>query len=174
LIEHTFPKLNRIFSQHLNFTFSFDSSFESSYPDDDFGYMIPFEEFPLDLSDAFVFNIEPRTLIIPPGEVYGDYEKFLLPFDYESWVGIGVVFAATTVLILIIGRLPLKVQEEIVGRDNRSPMMNFISIFLNGGQDGTMIGNVPRILMMTFILWSLVIRSDCSNSLKVILNIRLI
>jgi hypothetical protein len=107
----------------------------------------------------YVIDISIRSIYIPPGELYGDYEKMLLPFDVGSWIGISL-----TVLFVVAAITAFKVfspsnQELFLGRNNRSPWMNFVSILLNGNQHTNLIGNVPRMFLMIFLLWSIVIRS---------------
>jgi hypothetical protein len=93
-----------------------------------------------------------------PGEIYGDYEKMLLPFDGFTWTGIILVILAGLVVIFIINCFKPSNQELIFGRNNRSPLMNFISIILNGGQANSVVETVPRMLLVLFIFWSLIFR----------------
>jgi hypothetical protein len=107
---------------------------------------------------VYLVDIQPRKIYIPPGELYGDFEKMLLPFDTPTWIAIISLILVTIVAILIIKLKSPKLQEVIFGTNNRSPLMNFISIVLNGGQPNTMVENAPRILLMTFIFWTLIFR----------------
>jgi hypothetical protein len=107
---------------------------------------------------TYAIDIQSRKIFIPPGELYGDFEKMLLPFDTPTWIAIVSLILVTIVAILIFKLMPPEIQEVIFGRSNRSPLMNFISIVLNGGQAMTMVENVPRVLLMTFIFWTLIFR----------------
>jgi hypothetical protein len=90
--------------------------------------------------DMFVTEIQPLKIFIPPGEVYGDYEKMFLPFDN------------------VIKLKPVEIQRVIFGSNTRSPLMNFVNILLNGSQHRTMMENAPRICLAVFLLWSLIFR----------------
>jgi hypothetical protein len=111
----------------------------------------------LDVS-SYVADIQPRKIYIPPGELYGDFEKMLLPFDTPTWIAIVSLILMGIVTILVIKLKPQEIQEVIFGRNNRSPLMNFFDIVLNGGQQNALVENVPRILLMTFIFWTLIFR----------------
>jgi hypothetical protein len=105
-----------------------------------------------------LLNIEPRTIYIPPGELYGDFEKMLLPFDLSTWCGILLITFVSSCAIFTIKKFSLSNQKMFFGRDNNSPFMNFIDILLNGAQPRSFIENVPRIFLMTFVFWSLIFR----------------
>jgi hypothetical protein len=107
---------------------------------------------------SYVLNIESRKILIPPGEVYGDFEKMFLPFDDPTWIAIAVTVTVAILSILVVKLTPLKIQEVVFGRNNRSPLMNLISILINGGQDGTMAESAPRICLMMAVFWSLIFR----------------
>jgi hypothetical protein len=107
---------------------------------------------------SYVIDIEPRKIFIPPGELYGDYEKMFLPFDNFTWIAIAVTVIVAILTILVVKLTPLKIQEVVFGRNNRSPLINFISILINGGQHGTMVESAPRICLMMFLFFSLIFR----------------
>jgi hypothetical protein len=100
----------------------------------------------------------PQKIFIPPGELYGDYEKMLLPFDLSTWIAISLSFFVSFFAILAIKWLSPNNQELYFGMNNRSPLMNFVSIMINGSQTNNLIENVPRIFLMTFMFWSLIFR----------------
>jgi hypothetical protein len=103
-------------------------------------------------------DIQARKIYIPPGELYGEYEKMLLPFDTSTWIAIVMTIVMSILTILAIKLKDRLIQAVIFGRNNRSPLMNFINIVLNGGQHTTLMENVPRIFLMTLIFWSLIFR----------------
>jgi hypothetical protein len=109
-------------------------------------------------SNTYVNEINTRKIFIPPGELYGEYEKMLLPFDTTTWIAIVVMIVASILTVLAIKLKDPLIQAVIFGRNNRSPLMNFINIVLNGGQHTTLIENAPRILLLTLIFWSLIFR----------------
>jgi hypothetical protein len=109
--------------------------------------------------NTYVIDIEPRKIYIPPGELYGDIEKMFLPFDTSTWIAIAVLIATCTLSILIIKLMPQEIQNAIFGSNNRSPFMNFVNIMINGSQSTNLTGNVARIILTTFMFWSLIFRT---------------
>jgi hypothetical protein len=106
----------------------------------------------------YVTEIQPLKFFIPPGDLYGDYEKLFLPFDTATWIAIGVTIFVSICAILIIKWFSPNNQEIHFGRNNRSPLMNFIEILLNGFQPTALIENAPRFFLLIFMFWSLIIR----------------
>jgi hypothetical protein len=109
-------------------------------------------------SNFYVTNINSLHIYTPPGEVYGDYEKMFLPFDTSTWIAIGITIVVAIAAILIIKIKPPEIQKIFFGSNNRSPLMNFVDILLNGGQNTNLIENAPRVFLMTFFFWSLIFR----------------
>jgi hypothetical protein len=110
------------------------------------------------IDGTFVVNIETKMVYIPPGELYGNYEKMFLPFDAGAWIAIGVTILTVFLGILVIKMFSKRVQDRIFGRNNSSPCVNFISILLNGSQISNLDESWPRFFMILFVLWSLIIR----------------
>jgi hypothetical protein len=151
-----YPWLYEEFSKALNFKI-----FETNKVDVNeittfiFGFYFKFYS---PQTNTHIVHIEQRKLFIPPGELYGDYEKMFLPFDSLTWTAIGVLVLFVTSAILAMKLMPLSFQNLMFGRNTRSPLLNFISILINGSQDGTMIENAPRIVFATFLFWSMIFR----------------
>jgi hypothetical protein len=108
--------------------------------------------------NLYTTDIEMSRIYIPPGELYTDYEKMLLPFDTSIWIATALMIVDAIVTILAIKLKPPEIQEVFFGEKNRSPLMNFIAILLIGSQPSKKAGNVPRILLITMIFWSLIFR----------------
>jgi hypothetical protein len=109
-------------------------------------------------TSTYVTIIEPLRIYIPPGELYGDYEKMILPFNTSAWIGITVMILLTASAIVAVKLFLPTNQELYFGRNVRSPLINFISIMINGSQHGLITENAPRILLMTFVFCSLILR----------------
>jgi hypothetical protein len=103
-------------------------------------------------------QFESRKIFIPPGEVYGDFEKMFLPFDLLTWILISLTIVLSVLAVVVIKFTPLEVQNLVFGRNNRSPLLNLIAIFINGGQDEAVHENAPRMLILSLVLWSLIFR----------------
>jgi hypothetical protein len=119
-----------------------------------------FNEFDSDQVDKYhsILSYEANNILIPPGELYSSYEKMLLPFDDGAWIAIAVTIFGSLGFILALKLTPANVQTLIFGRRNSSPFMNFVSILFNGSQSMLLVENSPRIILMVFLFWSLVIR----------------
>jgi hypothetical protein len=151
-----YPWLYQAFSQVLNFKIV-EKNIVSVYDTVlfKFGYA-----FWLDKTDPNfqVTHIEQRKLFVPPGELYGDYEKMFLPFDTSTLIGICVLALFASSAILTMKLMSRSLQDRVFGSNTRSPLMNVINILLNGGQHGTMLESAPRIVLATFLFWSMIIR----------------
>jgi hypothetical protein len=104
------------------------------------------------------------TFIVPPGEPLTDLEKMFAAFDKETWIAIGATFIIALVVIWIINFMSIKVQNFVFGREVKTPTLNVLSIFLNGGQHRVPGRNFARYLLMLFIIWSLIFRT-CYQSM---------
>lgn len=105
------------------------------------------------------FISESIAFLVPPGEPYTAFEKMILPFDDNVWLAILVTLGFSLSVIQIINFTSEKVQNFVYGRKIQTPTLNFIDIFLNGGQSKVPQRNFARFLLMLFIIWSLIIRT---------------
>jgi hypothetical protein len=145
-----------ILCEVLNFTYAFYDN--GTKREDEFVFQLFMLPPKYLIYKSYIIHVEPQKIYIPPGELYGDYEKMILPFNTTAWIGIIV-----TIVVTICGIVAIKVflpnnQDLYFGRSTRSPFMNFISIMINGSQHGSMIENAPRIFLMTFVFCSLILR----------------
>lgn len=99
------------------------------------------------------------TLVIPPGEPLTDLQRMFAAFDEKTWIGIGVTFAIAVVVIQIINKTTDTIKNFIFGRNIRTPLLNLLDIFFNGGQNREPGRNFSRFFLMLFILWSLIFRT---------------
>jgi hypothetical protein len=109
-------------------------------------------------SNVYVVGNEATRIYIPPGEPFSDFEKMFLPFDTPTWIAIALTIFLGICTIFVINLMPQEIQNAIFGVENRSPLMSFFDILLNGGQYRDLAGNVPRILLVSFIFLSLILR----------------
>jgi hypothetical protein len=128
---------HKLFDSHLNFTANDKSNFDSKL----WFYLLPFPEDIFKTYNTYVTIIDGMKIFIPPGELYGDYEKMFLAFDDSTWIAIGVTISVSSLAILIIKWISPENQEIFFGRNNRSPLMEFMSIALNGSQARSVIDN---------------------------------
>ena len=150
-------------STHLNFTFSYNADRTFSEPTKyDFqigadgakwieGRVSPSSDPIYSTSDIYV---------VPPGEHYTSWEKLFLPFDWQTWMLLGITFATAFLIILLI-----KVSKStsmyvfIIGSTMTTPSLNVIAIFMGIGQTLLPQKTVSRFMLMCFILFSLIIRT---------------
>lgn len=160
-------------SKNLNFEFTFNPSISNSIRDGglylDNNLSAAFRimslgterylEFPHELymtnAHAFVENY----LLVPPGELYTDFEKFFLPFDIQTWICIVVVFVVAVAVIFVLGFFSESVQIEFYGIGVRYPVLNFFAHFFGIGQNVLPSKDFARITLMTYILFSLIVRT---------------
>lgn len=110
-------------------------------------------------------NIERVVFAVPPGELYTPLEKFFFMFDQEVWIAIGVTLAMGLSIIQTINLLSSDVQNFVYGSNIKTPTLNMISIFLNGGQLRVPGRNFARFIFVLFIIWSLIIRTCFQSEL---------
>ena len=113
------------------------------------------------------------VFIIPPGEPYSQFEKMFLMFQDEVWIAIGVTFIITLAIIRVLTFMSIKVQNFVFGKNVRTPTLNFIDIFLNGGQNREPGRNFARFILILFVVWSLVIRTCYQSKFFELLQIDL-
>lgn len=80
-------------------------------------------------------------------------------FDDETWMWICITFAIAIVVILIISLTSNKVKDFVFGLGIRTPLLNLIDIFLNGGQNRVPGRTLARYLLTLFVSWSLIFRT---------------
>jgi hypothetical protein len=155
--KHSVHEVYSILANQLNFRLF--KSKKKSFLDDQFSFLysslVPVL---MERANVFITDIEIKKMYIPPGELFGVYEKMVLPFDTGAWIAIFLTLLLVFSGIFIIKRFPKEIQAAIFGTNNPSPLMNFISIFLNGGQHSILIKNAPRFFLFIVIFWSLIIR----------------
>jgi hypothetical protein len=108
--------------------------------------------------------VDTLTFAIPPGLPLTDLERMFAAFDNDSWTGIVITFVIAVSMILLINFMPARIREFFYGQNIRTPMLNLIDIFINGGQNREPNRNFSRFLLMLFVIWSLIIRT-CYQSM---------
>lgn len=160
-------------AKNLNYKFTFNPSLSNYFRDDGLYYYKNFSvefrtlacgterylqyPFQLHITNAHVFA--ENYLLVPPGELYTDLEKFFLPFDMETWICIIVVFVVAIAVILVIDFLSESVKAEVYGTGVDHPILNLFAHYFGIGQNVLPMKDFARMLLMTFILFSLVIRT---------------
>lgn len=103
-------------------------------------------------------------LYVPPGDLYTSFEKIILPFDIETWICILITFLLAFLLNLII-YLPI-IQIWLSYRTAaQSSTLNIFRIIFGIGQTKLPEKNFSRIILISFLLWCLVIRTAYQGKL---------
>lgn len=97
--------------------------------------------------------------LAPPAQTYTSFEKLFLAFDNKVWILIGVTFAVAFIVIFALRFVPSKLQEIVFGSRIVSPWFNVIGAFFGMGQVTLPRRSFSRFLLMSFILYSLIIRT---------------
>lgn len=105
------------------------------------------------------FTEQKVTLIITDGEPYTSFQKLYLPFDATTWFLLIATFAAAFLTILIINLTPKTFHAFFYGQGIKMPSLNVIGTFFGIGQVKLPDGNFPRIILMVFIVFCLIIRT---------------
>ena len=86
-------------------------------------------------------------------------EKLVLPFDFETWTGLGVIFFLAAVAVFVINRLPQKYKKLFYGKSKSTTIFKIIETFVGIPHKESPEGNFPRIVLISFIFWCLVMRT---------------
>lgn len=111
------------------------------------------------LSETKAFAIIPLVLVVPPGEEYGEIEKFTRPFNIKVWLSIFLLFSIAGVITMIIKNSSSKVYNFVVGRGVKTPFHNVVAVTFGAPQHKLPGRNFARFILMSFILYCLILRS---------------
>ncbi|CAG9806528.1 unnamed protein product [Chironomus riparius] len=106
-----------------------------------------------------VFLGESVTFLLTEPEAYSSYEKLVLPFDTLTWIFSIAVFLGAFVCIFIINLISPTMQNLFYGEHVTSPALNVIGIYFGSSQISLPFRNFPRIILVTFIMFCLVLRT---------------
>lgn len=111
------------------------------------------------------------VFLIPPGKDLTSIEKLIFPFTAYAWVLIALAFIVGLVFILVV-RLQKnhKVQEAVFGSAKSSPILNMYIAFIGQTQKLLPKSNFAKLMLTTFLLFSLVIRSAYQGSFYLLLQ----
>lgn len=112
-----------------------------------------------------VLNFESARFFVPSGRPLDEVEKLLLPFDHETWFWIVGTLMFNFVVIMTISLLSKRTKDLCFGKNVDSPAINLLNIFFCGGQTRVPENSWARLIFLTFIIWSLIIRT-CFQSLS--------
>jgi len=105
------------------------------------------------------FHGKVASFFISSPEPYSAYEKLLLPFDDTTWIFFIAVFLYSFLSIVVINLVSRNFQDMFYGENVNTPAFNVVGTFFGISQTTLPEANFPRILLMTFILYCLVLRT---------------
>ena len=114
--------------------------------------------------ETIILIFRPK-LNIPPGDLYTSFEKVILPFDTETWIGLLITIMSAVATILIVNRFFSKVKTIFYGSKVQNPIFNITRGFFGIGQTTLPDGNFARLILISFLFWCLVIRTAYQGKL---------
>lgn len=108
---------------------------------------------------TYPYVFKEHRLAVPPGDNYSGYEKLFLPFDLDTWVLIIATFLAAFITIFLLKFATENVSNFVFGRNVDTPLLNVAAHFFGLSQYVLPRRNFARFLMISFILYSLIIRT---------------
>lgn len=114
-----------------------------------------------------VFDDDSLIFALTPSEKYSSYEKLTLPFDQSTWIYLFTTFCIAFVVIFVINQLSNNVRSFFYGEKVQHAAFNVIGAFFGIGQVKLPSGNFPRILLIFFVLFCLVMRTAYQGKKKV-------
>lgn len=97
--------------------------------------------------------------MITPSLKYTNFEKMALPFDSMTWIFLFLTFFIAFFVIFFVNRLSMKYQVIIYGEGVKMPAFNIVGTFFGIGQTRLPTSNFPRMILVFFVYFCLVIRT---------------
>jgi len=116
-----------------------------------------------EISRRFAF---PTTkFIIAKGDIESPFNKFIKPFDKETWICIACSMIIGLLTIRIVSRFRRQVQNFVFGRDVTTPTLNMWLIFNGIGMITLPSRNFARFTLMLYIIFCLIVRTGYQGML---------
>jgi hypothetical protein len=96
---------------------------------------------------------------VPLGAPYSAYDKFILPFDLDTWIFTFITFFVAFAMIFIVYLLKVETQNLVFGERVSYPSLNILAHFFGLSQVVMPTKNFARFIVMAFILLSFMIRN---------------
>lgn len=102
----------------------------------------------------------PFLLIVPPGAMLTPFEKLARPFQIEVWASLALTYFFGFLIIFAITRTRNEsLMMMIFGESVNPPMLNMLDISFGGSMHTIPSKNGPRLMLASFLLFCLVVRS---------------
>lgn len=103
--------------------------------------------------------MDPLVLVVPPPFLIDPMTKILLPFTLESWLLIGLVALLAVAVITMLKYTPKVIHNYVIGSNVQASVLNVYNVFLGGAQKTVPQNSFPRFLLVTFLIFTLIIRT---------------
>lgn len=115
----------------------------------------------LEVLDATTsYTSDQIVLLIPRSEVFTAFEKLMYPFSPVVWIMILLCFAMGFAVITAVLRCGSgNARTFVLGTSVHHPVLNMFVAFMGGSQNVLPAKNSARLLLMTFLMYSMVIRT---------------
>lgn len=100
-----------------------------------------------------------------PPEPYTNYEKMTMPFDYDTWIYLIIVFFVAFIAINVVNYFT-EFREILYGKGIKMPSFNVVRTFFGIGQTKLPENNFARIILVTFIIFCLIFRTAYQGEMK--------
>lgn len=100
-----------------------------------------------------------HIFVLSATEKFTNFEKMVMPFDELIWLFLFLTFTAAFTVIFIVNRLPYRFQEIVYGVGVKMPAFNIVGTFFGIRQTKLPKANFPRMILIIFVLFCLIIRS---------------
>lgn len=105
------------------------------------------------------------AFVIPPGLELTSFEKYLRPMDAWTWIISMITIALAFIVIYVVKRKPMHVQNFVFGDRVRDPYLNVLVGLFGGSQTVLPLQNFARFLLMMYLIFCLIMRSLYQGSL---------
>lgn len=108
---------------------------------------------------SMVYLTMPMVFVVPPGNFLGFFEKILKPFDLIVWILLLLIFSAAIVVMFLLDWKLQYFRPFFHEQGTGSSIMNFLAAILGLGQSNLPTRNSPRIVLLTFLIFCLILRN---------------
>lgn len=105
------------------------------------------------------YTCQKIVFIVPKGREYTSFEKFILPFRPRTWFLVIICSLTGCIAIFVVKIQKKSVQSFVFGTGVQHPYLNLLIAFAGGSIVKLPKRNFARFLLMTFLIYSLIIRT---------------
>jgi hypothetical protein len=102
----------------------------------------------------------PFVLIVPRGMEFSPFQKLFRPFSLVVWTLLALTFFSGFAVVSLVRKFGNEnLKKKLSLEDNRTPCLNMLNVFFGGSLHVLPKRSVPRMLLATFVLYCLVMRT---------------